>query len=104
MMKAREDHLTRIGLLANEVKDWSKNWSNLKARAKRVDRICSLSFEEYTGLAAEAGLESASQVGRYPGAYQMGRNRDEGHYVKGNCRFIVKEENLRERWMYDKRK
>jgi hypothetical protein len=104
MMKARADHLARIGLEATEVKGWSKNWSNLKAGAKRVGRICTLSFEEYTDLAVEAGLNTASQVGRYPGAYQMGRNRDEGNYVKGNCRFIVKEDNLKERWMYDKNK
>jgi len=104
MMKARAAHLSRIGLNEEEVRDWNKNWLNLKAGAKRVGRVCTLTFEEYTDLAVEAGIKDAGMIGRFPGSYQMGRNQDQGNYVKGNCRFILKEDNLRERWIYDKNK
>jgi hypothetical protein len=96
----REQHLQTIGLRSAEVSEWGKNWNNLRARAKRVERECTLTFEEYTTLAAEAGLSSASQIGLRFGDYQLGRKEDRGHYVMGNCRFIVKEQNLKERWLY----
>lgn len=98
MMQARADYLKRIGLNPMEVRDWAKNWSNLKARAKRDQRRCDLSFEDYVELAAMAGLISANQIGREKDDdYQMGRIGDRGNYVMGNCRFITKRENLEER-------
>lgn len=99
----RMEHLDQMGLCRAEVSEWGKNWNNLRSRATRVKRDCDLSFEDYTMLAAKAGIRSASQIGIFPGAYQMGRFGDVGGYVKGNCRFIVKEQNLKERWLYAKR-
>jgi hypothetical protein len=60
-----------------------------------------LTFEQYTRLAVDAGLTRANQIGLEPDSYQLGRYRDEGVYRVGNCRFITKEQNLRERWIYD---
>jgi len=99
----RSSHLDQIGLCRAEVGEWAKCWRNLKARATRVGRDCDLTFEDYTGMAAYAGIKSPVQIGTKPGHYQMGRYGDHGDYVRGNCRFIVKEQNLRERWQYAKR-
>jgi hypothetical protein len=100
LVNNRQAHLASLGLPSHETSEWASNWRNLKGRAKRYGRACTLTFEQYTALAAEAGLKSATQVGAYPGAFQLGRHKDEGDYVPGNCRFIVKEENLKERWLY----
>jgi hypothetical protein len=99
----RSAHLDTLGLCRAEVGEWATSWRNLKARANRVGRTCDLEFEDYTAMAARAGIKSPVQIGTKPGHYQMGRYGDRGDYVKGNCRFIVKEENLRERWLYAKR-
>ena len=99
MMQGRRDHLKKIGLDPFEVQMWSKNWSNLKSGAKRVGRVCTLTFEEYTDLAQMAGMTKAEQVDkRNDDDYQMGRIGDRGDYVWGNCRFITKRQNLTERW------
>jgi hypothetical protein len=103
MMDGRADHLRKIGLNPSEVRLWSKNWSNLKAGAKRDRKECDLTFEEYTELAAIAGLKSADQVGKgRDDHYQMGRIGDRGGYTLGNCRFITKRDNLEERRMNEK--
>jgi hypothetical protein len=98
----RRIHLSCLGLYP-EVSVWSKKWTNLKGDSKRKGRKCLLSFEEYTLLASQAGLFSPDQIGVLPGKYQLGRVEDRGDYVLGNCRFIPKEQNLKERWMYAKR-
>lgn len=103
MMQNRVNHLKGIGLNPCEVKMWSKNWQNLKAGAKRVGRVCTLSFEEYTNLAVKAGMKSADQIGKNKDDdYQMGRIGDRGDYVWGNCRFITKRQNLEERRINEK--
>lgn len=102
MMQARALHLEDIGLDPNELREWLKNYSNLKSRAKRYGRECHLTFEEYTQLAVDAELTHASQVGIDPDSYQLGRVQDEGHYIIGNCRFITKTRNLEERWLFAK--
>lgn len=104
MMAKRGDHLRDIGLDPMELNHWRKNWQNLKDRAKRIGRQCDLSFEQYTNMAVEAGIKKADEVGLKPGNFQVGRNQDQGDYVFGNCRFIPKEQNLKERWMYAKGK
>lgn len=103
MMQRREDHLKSLGLDPWEVRMWGKNWSNLKARAKRDNKVCDLTFEDYTDLAAIAGLKRADQIGReFDDQYQMGRIGDRGGYTMGNCRFITKRENLEERRINEK--
>lgn len=96
----RMEHLDQVGLCRAEVSEWGKNWNNLRSRATRIGRECDLSFEDYTMLAAKAGIRSAIEVGTKPGNYQVGRFGDVGGYTKGNCRFITKEFNLKERWIY----
>lgn len=103
ILNNRKDYLKSIGLPPEEVSVWAKKWTNLKGDAKRKGRQCLLSFEEYAMLAKEAGLQSVEEIGVLPNKYQLGRVEDRGNYVWGNCRFIPKEQNLKERWMYAKR-
>ena len=47
-------------------------------------------------LLDEAGI-TMLDVGQHLGKYQLARYLDKGRYVKGNCRFVLKEKNMMER-------
>lgn len=73
-----------------------RKWRNLKNNVVHRNVECLLSFKQYVRLARKAGIDHPDQIGNYRGDYQMARYGDTGNYVLGNCRFITKEENLKE--------
>ena len=56
-----------------------------------------LSFEQYIDLVVEAGIKYPDEIGLKSNSYQMGRIGDTGIYELGNCRFISKSVNMKER-------
>lgn len=58
--------------------------------------MCLLSFEEYVGLAADAGLVNPSQIGKSMDNYQLARYGDVGNYSTENCRFVLRDQNILE--------
>lgn len=94
--EARRNHLVNLGL-EPDVEGWRYKWNNLVGNCRaRPDGVeCRLSFEDYTRLAAQAGLKCPSQISR--AGYQLGRVGDIGHYEMGNCRFITHTQNIVER-------
>lgn len=95
--KDRKSLLSLIGLNSIDGPMWTQKWLNLKSSAKLRGLVCQLSFKEYVTLAVEAGLYSPSLIGRKEHLYQMGRIGDSGNYILGNCRFITKGMNTKER-------
>lgn len=93
----RREHLSNIGLNPDDLEQWRYKWNNLICGSKGRNVICDLSFEQYTQLAVNAGINSPGQIGQKPGTYQMGRYGDQGDYILGNCRFILQSQNIEER-------
>lgn len=92
----KRQHLSSIGLNPEDVEAWYSKWDNLKNNSKWYCKFF-LSFEQYTSLAAEAGLTIPDQIGKSSGSYCMGRIGDKGDYELGNCRFITQRQNQLER-------
>lgn len=92
-IRQRELLLVRLGLDPTYQTYWYYKWGNLFSSVSANK----LTFEEYIGLAIDAGIETPHQIGRLPGQYQLGRLGDMGDYEIGNCRFITKEENQKEK-------
>ena len=94
--KRRREHLTSIGLCADDVDIWRQKWSNLRGDSRGYGRECKLTFEQYTQLAIDAGI-SHLDIGQSLDSYCMGRLGDSGDYELGNCRFITHRQNHKER-------
>ena len=56
-----------------------------------------LTEDDVQRLLDEAGI-TMDDVGRSNHQYALARYHDEGHYVRGNCRFITTFENREEYW------
>lgn len=84
-----------LGLDRNDLDSWISKWTAIKDNAKGKCEF-SLTFNQYTQLAVEAGILEPSQIGVSIDSYQMGRIGDIGNYELGNCRFITKAQNLAE--------
>lgn len=89
----RKDFLSAIGLNPDDVLVWADKWYMMKANAKGKGVVCRLTFEEYVGLAAEAGLNNPHQIGVHNESYHLSRIGDSGDYEIGNCRFLTHNEN-----------
>lgn len=79
------------------IKEWNQRLINLRASAKYRGLECNLTLEQYMQLASEAGITHPSQIGKTNESFQMARYGDVGNYEVGNCRFITKLENIREK-------
>lgn len=93
----RMKHLSSIGLNPDDVQRWMGKWLNLKGDAKGNGREFTLTFEQYTQLAVDAGIKAPSEIGQTLDSYCMGRVGDSGGYTLGNCRFITQRQNQTER-------
>lgn len=76
---------------------WYKKWRTLCGNAHYYDYAdCYLTFEDYLSLATEAGVLDPRWIGAGLGKYQMARLGDVGDYKVGNCRFVLREQNIQE--------
>ncbi len=76
---------------------WYKKWMTLCRNARHYDYAnCYLSFEDYLTLAYDVGVLDPTWIGAGLGKYQMARIGDVGDYKTGNCRFVMREQNIQE--------
>lgn len=92
--KARKVYLVQIGLDPDQSNIWASKWRSLYDRKRNV---CTLTFEQYVGLALEANITDPNQIGRSIDKFQMARTGDSGDYSLGNCRFITMRDNIKEK-------
>jgi len=86
------------GFKEADAEKWYKKWTTIIRNARHYSYCndCKLSLTDYLSLAKEAGLTSPEQIGPRLGTYQLGRLGDTGDYEIGNCRFILREQNIEE--------
>lgn len=80
----------------SDVRAWKKKYRELRANSRVRGVECYLSFKQYVQLADKAGVTEPADIGNTLGKFQMSRVGDSGNYVWGNCRFLLKEDNLQE--------
>ena len=73
---------------------FKRKFSNKRVNAEKEGISFELSYDEYVGLAKEAGI-SVDDIGNK--GYHLARYNDTGPYKVGNCRFIFYLENLKEK-------
>jgi hypothetical protein len=96
----KEDKLLLKGLCDEEDINIFYKW---KQKKYNDTSLVLLSYNDYRELVKEANIK-AFDIGKIKGKYQLARYNDEGNYIKGNCRFITKEENSKERKITDKQR
>lgn len=93
----RIQFLVDNGLPEADFDKWLQKYNNRKGDAKGYGIPFHLTFEDYVGLAIQAGLKSPSQIGQSIDSFCLGRVGDIGPYELGNCRFITQRQNLSEK-------
>jgi hypothetical protein len=99
VQKARFEYLAEVGLNPDDLGQWGIKWRNLKINAKGRGRDCEITFEQYIGLAIQAGIRSPDQIGTAINKFHMCRKGDVGDYILGNCEFKPHSQNSIEKMM-----
>lgn len=91
-----KEAVVETGFAEDESSKWYEKFRNLRKSSSRRGLQTLLGFDEYLGLAKEAGLTKADQIGTLSHQHVLGRIGDVGNYEVGNCRFITATRNREE--------
>lgn len=97
IIAARKRCLLDNGFNPMDLEKWGIRLRNQRSNAKIKGVICDLSFDEYIGLAAAAGITEYKQIGTSINSFHLCRVGDIGNYALGNCDFKPHYENVREK-------